>query len=434
MTDQAGGRLVLRGTNVSAAAKTRSDLLPPVGEDDFRRLRDEVGLGAIRMLVFWEAVEPERGGYDVRYLERMRGLADAAGRAGLRVVVDMHQDLWGRGFGSAGAPEWTADRSVYARFGASRGPWFLDYFRPAVAECFERLWTDDALQEAFAEAWRRVARVMRGCDAVVAYDLFNEPFWGTGDPDRFDRHLAPRFYGRVVDAIRAEDPEPWIALEPSLAANAGYPSRFVPPARARLLFAPHFYPPAQQLGLPYRGTRSPLASQLRRLETSARRAGLPLIVGEAGVRRDVPGAPRFVADVWDLFDEAMLGAFHWDLGPSGDGGYGLWDRDGGATDLARALARPAPLRVAGEPLGWRWDRARARFELRWHEDGSATGDTIVAVPSLAFPDEFHPTLDDRGPIERRDRRLHIPSRGGPRHLVVHARRAALRRHGPCWEP
>lgn len=422
--DDAGGRLVLRGTNVSGAAKYRPGHLPPADEGTFARLRDEIGASAVRLLVFWEALEPERGRYDEIYLEGVTGLVDAAGRAGLRVVVDMHQDLWGRGFGSAGAPEWTVDGALYARFRPEPRAWFLGYFRPSVAQAFDRLWHDDALQTAFAAAWRRLALALRERDAVVAYDVLNEPFWGTAGPDRFDRHLAPRFYGRVVDAIREVDRKRWIALEPSPAANAGYPSRFVPPPGERLIFAPHFYPAAMELGLGYAGSaRGPaaLAAQLDRLAGTAARTGLPWLVGEVGARRDVAGAAAFLSDAYDLLDAHMIGGFQWELGPSGEAGYGLWDRDGSPTALARAVARPCPVRVAGEPLSWRWDRASGTFELRWIEDGTAEGDTVVALPTLAFPQGADAELEDGGELFRDGTRLYVPPRGGERCLSLLAR-------------
>ncbi len=421
LRDGGGGRLILRGVNVDGAAKGRPDLLAEVSEADFVRLRDEIGASAVRFLVFWEAVEPEPGAYDEGYLGGVRERVDAAGRAGLRVVVDMHQDLWGRGFGSAGAPAWTADRALYDRFRAPSGAWFLGYFAPSVAACFERLWTDAALARAFAAAWRRVASALASSDAVVAYDVMNEPFWGTGDPDRFDRRLAAPFYARVIDAIREVDPRPFVAIEPSAAANSGYPVRFVPPPRERLVFAPHFYPAPVELGVGYtRRGRAALREHVARLLRAADRGDLPLLVGEIGARRNVPGAVALLEDAWDLLDEAMIGGFHWDLGPSDDAGYGLLRPDGRPSALARAIARPHPARIAGEPIRFGWDRGRRVFELEWHEDGSASGDTVVSLPSLALPRGAAVALDDRGALEAGDARVRIPQRGGPRRLVVRA--------------
>ncbi|MFU8803664.1 MAG: cellulase family glycosylhydrolase [Bradymonadaceae bacterium] len=85
--------------------------------------------------------------------------------------------------------------------------------------CFDRLWREEDLQESFAQAWAQVARVLVGVDGVFAYDLFNEPFFGSYQARRFEEEVLPPFYERIIDAIRIEDPHTWIAVEPAPSAN-----------------------------------------------------------------------------------------------------------------------------------------------------------------------------------------------------------------------
>lgn len=414
VNDESGGRLILRGTNVSGDAKYRVDHLPPYGEADFARLRDELGVNAIRLLVFWEAIEPEPGRYDDVYLAGVRERVDAAGRAGLHVVIDMHQDLWGRGFGSAGAPSWAGDPRDYDRHRRER-LWMVGYFRREVARTFDRFWEDRDRQDAFARAWGRVVEAVRDAPAVLGYDLLNEPFWGSAHPDRFDRSIAPAFYARVIDAVRAIDPHRYVLVEPAPIANAGWRSRFVPPHRPKLIFAPHFYPPIVELGLGWPGARAQLDRHLRTLRTAADAAGLPLVVGEVGVRREMEASARFIEEAIDALDAARMGFFQWDLGRS-DRGYALLERDGSPSSLARAFARPAPSRIAGELVDWRWNRSSSTLELAWNEDGSARGDTVVSLPTLASPSGFDVALEDGGEIRIDGTRAYVPQRGAPRAL------------------
>jgi len=279
------------------------------------------------------------------------------------------------------------------------------------------LWNDEALQGAFAAAWARLAFALRDAPAVFAYDVLNEPFWGTGHPDRFDRCVAPRFYARVIEAIRAVDPRPWIAIEPAAIASTGWRSSFLAPRRERLLFAPHLYPPAVELGIGWPGDRAALDRHVARLAGTAANAGLPWLAGEVGVRREVPGAVQYLEEALDALDVAHAGFFHWDLGRSASG-YALWEEDGSPSALARALARAQPVRIAGEPIRWHWDRDARRFELEWNEDGSASGETIVAVPTLAFPDGFVAHLDDGAPSRVEGTRIHVSQSGGTRRLQV----------------
>ena len=61
------------------------------------------GMNAVRLLTTWAAVEPEQGVYDEAYLDALAERLDWAKDAGLHVVLDMHQDVYGEGFGFDGA-------------------------------------------------------------------------------------------------------------------------------------------------------------------------------------------------------------------------------------------------------------------------------------------------------------------------------------------
>jgi hypothetical protein len=83
----------------------------PLEEADvhFARLR-AWGLTFIRFLVTWEAVEHAGPGmYDEEYLAYLHDVVAAAGRHGISVFIDPHQDVWSRFTGGDGAPAWTLD-------------------------------------------------------------------------------------------------------------------------------------------------------------------------------------------------------------------------------------------------------------------------------------------------------------------------------------
>lgn len=414
ITDE-GGVLVLRGTNVEGASKWSPDFLPPhyATADDFRPLAEDLGFDVVRFLVFWEAVEPTRGTYDDAYLAAVRARVEAAGEAGLRVIVDMHQDVFGRGFGGDGAPRWACDEALYASFTPPE-EWFQGYFEPEVGECFDRLWNDPDLRAAYAAAWARVARELAGVDAVIAYELINEPFWGTATVRSFEREIAPAAYAEWADAIRAEDPRPHVVMGPASAANIGLSSFLLPPDRPRLVYGPHLYPPSLERGLGWSGTHAEVLDLADVIDADAARMGLPAVVTETGARREVPGALEFLDQVYDAFDARMLGATQWEGGRGGD--YDVWNEDGTPSAVGLAIARPYPVRVAGEPIAWAWDGAR--FTLEWTEDGSATGETIVALPGVIFGGGAEAALDDGGEVRIEGARAFVPPIGGSRRLEV----------------
>lgn len=130
--DEEGRRLLLRGVNLSGSSKVPTT---PIGathqaegfldhrrvsfvdrpfplseaEDHFERLRSW-GLGIVRLLVTWEAVEHAGPGkYDMAYLDYLGAVVGKAAEAGIEVVLDFHQDAWSRFTGGSGAPGWTLE-------------------------------------------------------------------------------------------------------------------------------------------------------------------------------------------------------------------------------------------------------------------------------------------------------------------------------------
>ena len=417
LRDREGGVLVLRGANVSSESKWAGNRLPPFGSDDFARMRDELGLDAVRLLVFWEAIEPYPGVYDDAYLDSVRQLVDAAAREGLVVVVDMHQDVFGRGFGHAGAPRWACDEEAYAAF-RSPEPWFLGYFEPEVTHCFDRFWNDAQTRAAYVAAWARLATALRGIDAVRIYDVMNEPSGGSTGADELEQRLAPALYADVADAVRLADPDdpPLIAIAPAARSNLGMSTSLEPPARDGLVYAPHMYSRALELDHRYDGVVAGVRAQAQTICRDATRLGLPVVVGELGARRADEGASICLEDAYDALDEARASALYWDLGRGDGASYGLLDARGEPAMQARAVARPHPSRIAGVPGAWRWDAESGVFELGWTEDGSARGDSVVLLPGLAFPDGASVSLDGAPEVHVEPGRLRIPQVGGERSL------------------
>ncbi len=426
-----GETLVLRGANVSAEAKWRPGRLPPIDARALRRLRDEFGMNAVRLLVFWEAIEPRPGLYDEGYLAAVRALVREASALGLFVVVDMHQDLYGEGFGEAGAPWWSCDARLYETF-VPQKPWFLGYLQREVGVCFERLYVPGPTREAFVAAWLRLAEALRGAAPWLGLDLLNEPFWGERSVSHLERETLPDFYGQLAEALRLALPEAWLLLEPAPTVNVGLPTELPALPPGPTIYAPHLYPAATEMGIGWGEQDGPrLREQIRVLCEDASRLGAPLVVGEFGVRRDVPGAEAFLQDVYDALDAARLGGFVWGWERGGPGSYGLLRKDGSVSPQGVAAARPYPSRVVGEPLRWRWEPEAGRFTLTWQEPrGEAWGETVVALPALAFPRGVRVELPPGESWHLEGSRLHVPALGGARvrHLQV-LRRAVAEREG-----
>lgn len=412
LLDASGGTLVLRGANVCGDAKRAPDRLATLGAAELSCLRDVLGLDAVRLVVFWEAIEPAPGRYDERYLAAIRERVLRARAYDVEVVIDMHQDLFGRAFGQAGAPAWATAPALAATY-RPQTPWMLGYLSSEVGSAFDALYAPGPLRAAFVRAWARLARALRGA-GVLAYDLLNEPGWGTQSPESFERDVAPGLYAELAAAIRAEDGRAVVAVEPAATASMSASSVLLRPPCDGLVYAPHAYAPALELGHGYDPSRDAPAASIRALATDARRLGMPLLVGELGVRRDIPGAARYLSDAYDALDSEMASALAWDFGRGDERSYALLDPGGAPTEIAHAVARPYPRRIAGRARGWAYDASRGRFALRWHEPDADAGVTRLVLPRLAFPNGARVRVD-RGPWSTTsDRELHIPARGTER--------------------
>jgi endoglycosylceramidase len=172
---------MLHGVNVAESSKY-PPFLPWQTRDDVMALK-ALGFNSVRYLVTWEAVEPQPGQYDDAYLDRVAQRLAWCREAGLRVILDMHQDLYGRRYGGDGAPDWAClDDGI--PFELIPGAWFMAYFSPAMMRLFDNFWTNQpgpggvGIQDRFAAMWQHVASRFRDDPNVIGYDLLNEGWYG----------------------------------------------------------------------------------------------------------------------------------------------------------------------------------------------------------------------------------------------------------------
>ncbi|MGH9209540.1 MAG: glycoside hydrolase family 5 protein [Acidimicrobiales bacterium] len=265
--DEDGRQVILRAVNLNSLAEyaqNHPDYEPtrPLTGDDWDQIAAE-GFNAVRLLVSWSRLEPERGQIDADYVEQIRQAVGDAANRGLYTVIDMHQDAWGPfvatppgsvcapglepSNGWDGAPEW-----------ATPSPTELDSCRPVdgedkpgselVTEAWHRFYTDaDGVQGRLVAVWQHLAESLADEPSVAGYDLLNEPGHGRGDtaPAALLAELAPLgdFYARAIDAIRDGESEAGIEPRPIFFEPTVLGSP--PPADFSddpgLVYAPHVY-------------------------------------------------------------------------------------------------------------------------------------------------------------------------------------------------
>lgn len=376
LLDELGRTVLYVGANVSGSSKSPPEFLPNLEPSDYDTLAGW-GVTLVRFLVLWEAVEPSPGAHDGAYLAAVRAEVDAIAARGMQVFLDMHQDVFGRGFGFDGAPRWACAEERYASFRPME-PWFLNYLSPEVTACFDDLWTTPALWDAYRDAWARAAGAVADVPAVIGWDLMNEPAGGTQVD--FERRVLLPFYERVAAGIEAVAPGRLFFLEPELVFNLGVPTRLRALGERRV-FAPHYYPTFAETG-DYDGDREALRADLAERLAAGGRTGAPILIGEFGTRAEAGNADLYLADVLDGALETGVSATVWDAA-RGSGGFALLQADGTPQPFARSLVRPYPHRIAGRLLSTTYDRDTETLSLAWEETGIAAP-TVIVVPASRF--------------------------------------------------
>ena len=387
-----GRRAILRGANLAGAHK----YAPYFGfhqPADYVRLRDEWGMNTIRFLILWAAIEPDKGVYDEAYLDGVAERVGWARDAGLHVVLDMHQDVFGEGFGGDGAPRWTCDESHYQAF-KPHDQWFLNYLDPNVVACVDELYASDELVGHYTEAWRRVAQRLVENDAVVGFDVMNEPPWGSAVMDSFEGTTLQPFYEKVVPAVRKIAPG-WLAfLEPGANRNLGVATSLTPFPFKNVVYAPHSYSSTAELGNGFDSSaRGALMDNIAALQSEAESLDAALWIGEYGGTTSSLGISEYMDASYDGVSAVAAANVYWAYDEN-SGGYGMLEDDGSAkTVLLDVLVRPYPELVAGDPVSWSFDESTRIFTFTWHPDARVVAPTLISVPARVYPNGYDVTCD-----------------------------------------
>ena len=363
--DETGEALLLRGLNVSQVSKDIEGHLYPLTADDVSLILRR-GFNSVRLLTFWEAVMPEGPGLiDEGYVE---GFADQVGlfaEGGVAVVVDMHQDLWGRPFGD-GAPEWACPEEIREGY-VPVEPWWHNYMSPQVNGCFDTFWADPDLQSDLIDAWVAVAAAVCDRGEVVGFDPMNEPWPGSelGSPG-FDNETLMGFYTQVMDAVESVCPGRVFFLEPTLAYELGLTDALEIPAsvRDRVVLAPHFYPTmVHEPGAGYDGDADALEQTLLYSYGAFIEQGTPLWIGEYGGITTNPNFDLYFDDVSTIFSSHFIGSALWEYS-EGATSFSFLSQDGEPRDAFASAARvPVPSVLPDCPLSVDVDAAAGELAV-----------------------------------------------------------------------
>ena len=420
IVDADGNEVLLRGVNVNQLEDYYQKFPDkavnrPLAEADFAGM-ERMGFNVIRLALSWSALEPQPGKYDQAYLARISWAVETAAKHGLRTVIDMHQDAWGKGVQAApgatcangspmhgwdGAPTW-ADRFDNAPKCEFTGR----DIAPAVARAFTNFYQDrDGIQTRLVATWGMLAERFANEPMVAGYDLLNEPGFGEAPPVT-SGVLLGRYYDRAIKAIRAGEKGGFphlVFFEPSvlwsgLGFEVSVPKDFTDDRL--IVFAPHLY--AESITID-QGTGITITSLERGFDVASRAAayyGAGLWSGEWGWFGDP--AKSLIGRYADQEDKHRIGGAFWVWKQScGDAHAGGGEKTGGnlmIEDCATGADLPSPPEYVAE-LSRPYPRsAPGRLTTLTSDPASLTaaGDGAGCGLDVWFPGDARPVTESTG--------------------------------------
>ncbi|WP_183155193.1 cellulase family glycosylhydrolase [Mycobacterium kansasii] len=412
ITDGSGRVVVLHGLNQVYIFPPYEPSADGFGDDDAAFLAAN-GFNAMRLGVFWTAVEPQPLTYDDTYLASIAQTVQTLAAHGIVSLLDMHQDMYNEIFQGEGAPAWAVPetRLPNPQFGFPNN-YFLN---PALENAYAAFWRDApapdgiGVEDHFARAWAHVAEYFRTNTAVFGYEAFNEPFPGfvwegclnpvLGCP--IQDHKLTNFYKKIVPIIRAADPTRLVFFQPNQLFAAGIHTDLGKVIDPHTAFAFHDYCATENTV--HVDVGCPVLDAITQTNGTiyAKFFQIPQLMTEFGATNHL----KNITEVIQQADLQNMGWLEWAytgndptstapnaqalvynpaLPPTGDNVN---------TAKLAALAEPYPQVVAGTPKFWAF--RRGEFQLSYtteradHHGSFVSGEqTVISVPPIEYPNGY----------------------------------------------
>lgn len=434
LTDARGRVVILHGFNMVYKVGSYRPEDSGFGKDDARFLHRH-GFNTIRLGIIYKGLEPAPPGADGKpdyragYLRSIARTERVLAKRKVFSLLDFHQDLYNERFEGEGWPDWqTLDDGLPAQPQNGFPGNYLTM--PALQRAFDHFWANDPaegvpLQDAYAKAWKHVARRFERRPYVAGYDLLNEPWPGsvfatclnpTGCP-AFDSGPLTGFSKRVIERIRRVDPTTLAFYEPNVLFDYGARTSHGDTGDPHAGFS--FHPYCLGGGGGFTAATCAASEDLvfDNADDHSARTEDALLVTEFGASDDLVDTRRVI----DLSDEHMVGWQYWhycgcdDPTTTGPGVQAVVidpskppRGDNVKWAKLRLLARPFPQAVAGTPRGFSFDTDSGVFELAYATSAPGGGRsprrvlTEVRLPEINFPDGYTVNVEGARVTSRRD--------------------------------
>lgn len=347
--------------------------IPDLTDADCTRMR-QLGLDFLRLPINWSALEPSRGSYDDAYLDRVDAAVQCAARAGVYVLVDLHQDAYSKEIGEDGAPLWAIQPAPTMLLQGPLTDLGTRRTSQQVNDAFNTFFAagdPSGLQAACIDALDHVATHFADDPAVLGFELYNEPPVGDTLVEPFSIAAATR--------VRAAAPDKLVLFEPSATRNL---VDFAPKAQApfpvtNAVYAPHIYTYvfASDQTLLMNLQPSDLEASVLGTRAEATAWHTPLVIGEYGIGPTATNADLWMGVQAQLHDRYLASDAFWVWKEESQASWGVFDHNADDTWTERPqvvawLSRPHAARIAGTVTANEYDYTTRALHLETHGGGT----------------------------------------------------------------
>lgn len=354
------------------------------------------GFNTVRLGFSFDALMPERGKIDQAYLDRLSGVIDMLGAAGIHVLLDNHQDGLSKKWGGNGFPEWVLESEPQSW---EANPGFpLYYLMPSMNAGWDEFWNNEhGAVDYLGDALNALADRVADKPNMLGIELLNEPWPGSAFPTCFpfgcpffDRKYQD-VHEELTTRIREVSPTLPVFWEPNVTWNQLMPSHvaqppFTPPVEDRnVAFSFHDYCAISQSAI-YLGLPDGLVGLCSvqhditwaNADKFTGRTKMPSLLTEFG-----DSDPEVLSNSLSRADDRFVGWQYWHY----DSVSGPEPKpDPFRDEIGRELVRTYPQATAGTPRSMDFNPDNGEFQYTYQPAGSAQ--TEIYVSDLHYPDGY----------------------------------------------
>jgi endoglycosylceramidase len=383
--------------------RQRLQPLPEFTEDD-AVLMAKLGFSFLRLPINWSGLEPVEGQFSESYLAQLDAVIAACRKHGLYVLVDFHQDAYSKEIGEDGAPLWAILPKPAQLL---EGP--LDDLeqrrlsRP-VLDAYSSFFNNTRkLRDRFMPVWQLVTARYASEDAVIGFELMNEPvaFHVTGGIA-----LLEDFTRQGHAAMREVNDRHAFWFEPDSLRNFSFKAAAptAPLGDTNSVYAPHIYP--RNSGLTTEADwQTAVGDGLTDTRAEADAWGSALFLGEWGADPKSAASRGYIQFITNSMDAVCAGHAVWLWKEISQGFWGFFDRSDDAAAagtpsewtlreaFAREAIRPYPLAVPGKLDSLSFDDATGTLTVAFTATGGETAGPVLVLPKAWFAGGAAATLN-----------------------------------------